>query len=450
MTSLGVRLYWRQILLCVALMASGLIFPAGAAAQAADTGSVVSEIRKTYATCRSIRAAQDTKRIKLYGAIDDPAQAPEWYPQEPKDKTIVDWLTLFVTDGEVRAADLVRATPSGDWSRSHDYCFRADGSLAFIHSVLRTHGFIDTPALSFNGTLRVEDRLYYDPDGNEIRTIRRVFDVETNKPFEGVVPSFQAVEIKVFKTTADLLSEVKEVVRKDLLRSRPEAAAKDTGTEPRAEATTPAPAEREKKAAEEPKWKKYQSKTVTLSRRQTYFVALDFSMNVPAHWEIRETETLPATPQAQHGRMVVELFPPMEGASDGFRDKVIVMIRALPLTSVVTKSWMSYADEDVAALFSAQKQLSRTESSARASRTPFMRSKPGYVPYASRKSHETTYSGTSKSGENIRVKTYTTWELNVVCNLIFVSRPETYERNESTFDGVAGSFLVEMAHSYKY
>ena len=107
---------------------------------------------------------------------------------------VVEELVLFRRGERIRAARLMRTSPSGDWVQYFDYCYRADGTLAFVIADLRT----------FLGDVRVVDRLYYGPDGRRLRKTRRIFDLKTKKQITGK-SNFQEMDTLTPKTTRALM-----------------------------------------------------------------------------------------------------------------------------------------------------------------------------------------------------------------------------------------------------
>ncbi len=202
-------------------------------------------------------------------------------------------------------------------------------------------------------------------------------------------------------------------------------------------------------SAGEGKWTKYQSPTVNLSKRQTYFVNLDFSLNVAPGWTVVEGETTPASAEAQHGSMEVKVLAPSDDGKDGSPDLAIIRIRALPLDVAVTKSWLSHADQDLDRILPKREQVSRSILPAGLMRTPYIMSKPGLEGYSSSEVVETVYNAVDSKGSTVKVKAYTLWCLNIVANVIYIAAPESFEEHAKDFEAMAASFWMQMAHPYK-
>ena len=65
------------------------------------------------------------------------------------------------------AVQMSARASSGDWTQVVDYCFRSDGSLARMESVLVTVDVFDSADETHNGVKRSRVR-YFDPEGREI------------------------------------------------------------------------------------------------------------------------------------------------------------------------------------------------------------------------------------------------------------------------------------------
>ncbi|MEH6727881.1 MAG: hypothetical protein V7703_17155, partial [Hyphomicrobiales bacterium] len=166
----------------------------------AETSPTIAEIRERYQVCRQLRA-DETGLQKYYGVYTDleKQDRPVWYRQAPTEGTTLSELQLFSdADDRTGFAELMETTPSGDWSKATEYCFRSDGSLAFVFSVLRT----------FYGNVRVEYRLYFDKQGKQVREIKRIFDLNSGKRLPDNKSDFAEQETKLFKSARELHDEL--------------------------------------------------------------------------------------------------------------------------------------------------------------------------------------------------------------------------------------------------
>jgi len=163
-------------------------------AVAAESPAIVA-IKAEYKACRAARAGAATVAYAIYPG-DDYTKDPRWVRKKPAKATAMETLTAFRRQGRIRIADLERATPSGDWIQSFEYCYRADGTLAFALVVLRTH----------QGNVRVVDRFYFARDGRQLLRRRAIYDLKTKKRIsEKKARGFNDVKPVLPKTTKALI-----------------------------------------------------------------------------------------------------------------------------------------------------------------------------------------------------------------------------------------------------
>ena len=161
---------------------------------AAHEKSAIEAIDKLHGICRAVeRAAKPSRAFAVY-TDENYKKPPRWVRRQPAKAMVVEELVLFRRGERIRAARLMRTSPSGDWVQYFDYCYRADGTLAFVIADLRT----------FLGDVRVVDRLYYDAGGRRLRKTRRIFDLKTKKPI-AAKRDFQEMGTLIPKTTRALL-----------------------------------------------------------------------------------------------------------------------------------------------------------------------------------------------------------------------------------------------------
>jgi hypothetical protein len=91
-------------------------------------------------------------------------------------------------------AEFSLSSPSGDWAQYVTYYYRDDGTLAKLHSELRT----------FMGDLIViRDRLY-DSKGKLLQERTRYLDLKTGKPKKVKEGSFMDAPVKLYAKTSEL------------------------------------------------------------------------------------------------------------------------------------------------------------------------------------------------------------------------------------------------------
>lgn len=184
------------------IMLFGTIIAAfiSSSATAADTPPIISEIRQQYQICRSLRS-NEVGLVKMYGVYTDleTQERPVWHLSPPANGMILSEILLYKAPGQkIGFAELSEFTPSGDWSKATEYCYRLDGSLAFIFSEYRT----------FYGNVRVEDRLYYNRSGEQVRNIRRIFNLDTGERLPDGFANFMDRKAQIFRSVDDLASEL--------------------------------------------------------------------------------------------------------------------------------------------------------------------------------------------------------------------------------------------------
>lgn len=155
----------------------------------ANTPKVIQEIRDRYQVCRQLRADK-VGMMHLYGVYTDleKQERPVWQHQEPKEGMVLSEAIVFIQSGQIGFAELLETTPSFDWSKNTEYCYHTDGTLAFVFSSFRTT----------YGNVRVDDRLYFDRNGRKIRTIRRIFDLNSGRRLPDDTNNFHDRETQIF------------------------------------------------------------------------------------------------------------------------------------------------------------------------------------------------------------------------------------------------------------
>lgn len=185
--------------MCAWLLASATCLAPRETSAREDPPEVL-EVRRAFAACRESRKAPATVRLELIQV--QKGDGNEWRWERPKTesarKDAYIQLSLFLTGRKVTAADLTRNSLSGDWTQKTDYCFRSDGTLAFVFADLKT----------FHGDVQVEDRLYFNPGGVKIRTLQYVYALYTGKRIEPEEGSFMAVPARIFLKASALIDEV--------------------------------------------------------------------------------------------------------------------------------------------------------------------------------------------------------------------------------------------------
>ncbi len=160
-------------------------------------GSTVATVTKYCAGVEAFEKAHDHEG-RLFANIGTAENSTDEWREVPNKKELDklehdDEALVWFQDGNLVAANIAFSSGSGDWVNSANYCFRADHTLARIHSVLNT----------FEGGVHLVRESIYDSNGSVVRSSSQLFDLETKKPIKGE-HSFMDVPTPVFLKTADL------------------------------------------------------------------------------------------------------------------------------------------------------------------------------------------------------------------------------------------------------
>jgi hypothetical protein len=109
-----------------------------------------------------------------------------------EDENLDESAYVWLKDGKTVVAYFSFTSQSGDWYHYVTYYFRADGTLAKIHSQLNT----------FYGDTSVVRDKYYSSNGKRLRATTRYLDLQTQKPTKH--PDFQDEPIPIYLTVRKL------------------------------------------------------------------------------------------------------------------------------------------------------------------------------------------------------------------------------------------------------
>lgn len=180
----------RRSMFCMVLAAASLCAAGSAAADAVD------EVRAVYKECRAWKQANKGGVVRYFA--DYASGEPVWSSGLPAGADVYSEVTFHGRPAQARSAMRFDTSPSGDWTKTHDYCFRRDGTLAFVLAELRT----------FNGNVRVEDRFYFSPSGRQFRKLRYVFDLETARRLPDGYANFMDRDTTLYRSRRDLLKDI--------------------------------------------------------------------------------------------------------------------------------------------------------------------------------------------------------------------------------------------------
>jgi hypothetical protein len=168
-----------------------------AASRGSQNPSGVAAI-EAYARELDAYARRNARRGRLFAdtANYEDGSAPRW--QEFRTQRALERAESYSVatvwpqaTNEALVARFVLSSPSGDWAQYATYYYRSDGTLAKLHSELRT----------FMGDLIViRDRLY-DSGGKLLQEKTRYLDLNTRKPKKVEAGSFMDVPLEVYAKT---------------------------------------------------------------------------------------------------------------------------------------------------------------------------------------------------------------------------------------------------------
>ena len=132
----------------------------------------------------------------------DYKKTPVWTLKLPRKVHALHQVSVLRQKGKVRLAKLTTISPSGDWSHVTRYCYRADGTLAYSESTLRTT----------YGNVKVYEVVAYDRAGKVAKRTRQLFDLKTKKPLAKGARGFHDRKPVIFKTAKDFRRHVSPVL----------------------------------------------------------------------------------------------------------------------------------------------------------------------------------------------------------------------------------------------
>jgi hypothetical protein len=132
----------------------------------------------------------------------DYRKTPVWTLKLPRKVHALHRVSVLRQQGKVRLAKLTTISPSGDWSHVTRYCFRADGTLAFSESTLRTA----------YGNVKVYEVVAYGRTGKVLKRTRKLYDLKTDKPLAKGARGFQDRKPVMFKTAEAFRRHVSPVL----------------------------------------------------------------------------------------------------------------------------------------------------------------------------------------------------------------------------------------------
>ena len=178
------------IVLSLAALVTGQAAKPGSSG-ASDVASINAYVKQVD---RFIKINETRKRI--FGEVGDEEDSwREFKGDAAKSETPEDldqFAYVWTRSRKIVAAGFTFQSGSRDWAHFVTYYFRADGTLAKIHSRLNTF---------YGNTSAIRDK-YYGANGKLLRTTARYLDMDTGKPNKH--PNFQEERLPVYLSVRKL------------------------------------------------------------------------------------------------------------------------------------------------------------------------------------------------------------------------------------------------------
>lgn len=174
--------------------------PNGAALQASGPAGIAAI--EAYVRQMDAHVRRNARRGRLFGDTSDytkqdaPARWQEFRTRRALERAeVYSAATVWANArGDAVVAEFSLSSPSGDWAQYNTYYYRDDGTLAKLHSELRT----------FMGDLIVIRDRFYDPQGKLLQEKTRYLDLQTRRPRKVEAGSFMDMPIEPYAKTSDL------------------------------------------------------------------------------------------------------------------------------------------------------------------------------------------------------------------------------------------------------
>ncbi len=140
-------------------------------------GSVQSQRMASQNYCMVVKGYEMTSSPGLFlGVMNSDHNASQWRKYHSKDElrkvNANGSAYVWIRDAKVVGVFFMFQDESGDWVNYASYCFREDGSIAEVDSVLQT----------FYGNMLVKRAWFYAPQGALLARTMGFFDLHTEKP----------------------------------------------------------------------------------------------------------------------------------------------------------------------------------------------------------------------------------------------------------------------------
>ncbi len=166
----------------------------------------ISEIRQAWSDCLAVTKAPSTERLTLYATTPASGSSGSihWVAGGADVANAGGGnIAVYRSAGTTRFADEHEALTAYGTTMRTRYCFRGDGSIAFIFSSARANGS-DLASLGFAGPVRIELRYYFDPAGENIRELAYAIDDTTGVRLTGSFQNYDAFRASFYADTDSL------------------------------------------------------------------------------------------------------------------------------------------------------------------------------------------------------------------------------------------------------
>lgn len=160
---------------------------------------------ESYASGLDRYVKRNAQRARYFANLasyenNEPARWQEFRNRSTLDKAWKDGKTYtsanvwFNPNGDLTVAMFTLSSPSGDWAQYVTNYYRSDGSLAKLHSELRT----------FMGDLIVIRDRFYNANGKQLKEQTRYLDLTTRKPRKVKQDDFADQDVPLYAKTSAL------------------------------------------------------------------------------------------------------------------------------------------------------------------------------------------------------------------------------------------------------
>ncbi len=180
----------------------------------------------------------------------------------------------------------------------------------------------------------------------------------------------------------------------------------------------------------------YKSPEIRISQRRDYYLDTFFSLELPPGWSAFEAAVEPATVKREGGLLVVEAGPDALSEDLSF----MVVVQGMPVTALTGSDYLATADRVIGALMPEHSPGEAVETSAAPSPFHCQALRKQRHGEGTRKTYVKTYTGKDRDGRPLKARVYTLGGMTMVCNLVYIDAPATFDKYLPLIDGIVKSF----------